>query len=1066
MISEVAPMGGGSSTYNTGEFIELYNPLPADVVFGATDQIISGNTSGTNAAEWQLSLNGKTIKAYGFLLIGDGGVAGADLSFPASKNLSNSGIRSCVQLRNGSTVIDAFGWDPLMTPTLAAETQSFAPSSTSGAKSFERKSSLTATADDLLGNAWDTNNNSVDFFENAAGAMHPQNSSSPIEVHPFSTGGNGSGSASITPASIMVNQSGPFTIALIGDGTSVLDSLVIIIPSGWNWGRNSANVTLGGAGLTSGRVTIATDTIFIGGTAVTKTDSAIIRISSMTAPADPTNSPFIVKTAIKGGVPSQIISPVIVAVTKVTHIVDLHINDNQGVPRAPYAVGAVVTISGIITADLTSAYTDVYVQDETAGVDVYRKYRSFNYTVGDSVTITGAISQFRGLVEIAPDTTQVIFHAHGRPVPEPMLLTASDVNRTFNTDDFSEPNEGRLVRVNNVNYGAANSTITDASGTTGTFIPTTWTAPTGTFDLIGVIKQYKPGTPAPGAPFTADYEVVPRTQSDIILHPGPVMISSPVETNLLPTSVTIAFNTQTPASAVVKYGVVLPYTDSVVVSTPAATQKVVLPGLQPATVYHYQVGASDANGTNFSSDALFITASPASSTGTMNVYFTRSTNSSVSLGENAQTLNVVDKFIARINAAQHTIDLALYSLSGTVGSNIVTALQAARARGVSIRVIVENDNATTAPITALKNGGVPLITDTFDPSNGGDGLMHNKFGIFDGRDRTSAADDWLWTGSWNATDPGNNNDAQNVIEIQDQSLATAYTIEFDEMWGSSTETPNAANSRFGIHKKDNTPHRFSIAGTPVESYFSPSDHTTAHILSELNAANSSINIAMLTFTRDDLAQALIAKESAGKKVHVALDNNTDSGNEYATLLAGGVDIVLKPSTFGGLLHHKYAIIDADKPAETNTVVTGSHNWSSSAETSNNENTLVIRSKRIANLYLQEFKQRYADLGGKDSIVASVTQQGSFIPDAFTLSQNYPNPFNPATTIAFSLPATRFVTLKIFDVLGKEVATLIENKMAAGNYAVRWDAGTMASGMYIYQVKAGEYTATKKLMLLR
>ena len=1066
MISEVAPMGGGSTTFGTGEFVELYNPLPVDVVFGATDQIISGNTSGTNNAEWTLSLGGKTIMAYGFLLIGDAGVTGADLSFPSGKNLSNSGIRSCVQLRNGSTVIDAFGWDPALAPTLTAETKSFTPSSTSGAKSFERKSSSTATGPDLLGNAWDTNNNSVDFFENTGSAMNPQNSSSPIEVNPFSTGGDGSGNAKIFPASIMIGDTSAFVLSLTGDGSSTLDSLVLVIPSGWTWGRTSAGVSLSGGGLAGARLTVVSDTIFVGGTAVTKTDSAIIRVSSLVAPATTGNSIFILKTAIKNGVPKQITSPLVVDVTKLLRITELHINDSQGVPRAPYQVGATVTVSGIITADLNSTYTDVYVQDETAGVDVYRKYRSFNYAVGDSVTITGAISQFRGLVEIAPDTTQVIFHAHGRPVPEPMLLTASDVNRTFNTDDFSEPNEGRLVRVNNVNYGAANSTITDASGTTGTYIPPTMTAPTGTFDLIGVIKQYKPGVATPSAPFTADYEVVPRTQSDIILHPGPVMISSPVETNQLPTGVTIAFNTQSPATAVVKYGVALPYTDSVVVSTPTATQKIVLSGLQSATVYHYQVGTSDSAGFNLSGDALFITASPAASTGTMNIYFTKTTNPTVSLGENAQTVNVADKFIARINAAQHTIDLALYNVSGTVGANIATALLAARTRGLSVRVIIENDNATKAPITTLKNGGVPLITDTFDPGNGGLGLMHNKFGVFDGRDRTSAADDWVWSGSWNATDPGNDDDAQNALEIQDQALATAYTMEFDEMWGSSTESPNAVNSRFGIHKKDNTPHRFSIAGTPVESYFSPSDHTTAHILSELNAANLSINVSMLSFTRDELALALIAKKNAGKKVRVALDNNTDSGNDYAALLAGGVDIVLKPSTYVGLLHHKYAIIDADRPAETNTVVTGSHNWSSAAETSNNENTLIIRSRRIANLYLQEFKQRYAELGGKDTIAVSVLRQGSAVPEVFALSQNYPNPFNPATTIVFTLPATRYVTLKIFDVLGKEVATLIENKMVAGNYAVRWDAATMASGMYIYQLKAGEYTATKKLMLLR
>ena len=118
VMSEVAPMGGSSSTYNTGEFIELYNPLSADVVFGPGVIVASGNVpAGTNAAEWQVSLAGKTIKAYGFFLIGDGGVISTpDIPFPSNKNLANSGVRSCVQLRDGATVIDAFAWDARYRP--------------------------------------------------------------------------------------------------------------------------------------------------------------------------------------------------------------------------------------------------------------------------------------------------------------------------------------------------------------------------------------------------------------------------------------------------------------------------------------------------------------------------------------------------------------------------------------------------------------------------------------------------------------------------------------------------------------------------------------------------------------------------------------------------------------------------------------------------------------------------------------------------------------------------------------------------------------------------------------
>ena len=88
-----------------------------------------------------------------------------------------------------------------------------------------------------------------------------------------------------------------------------------------------------------------------------------------------------------------------------------------------------------------------------------------------------------------------------------------------------------------------------------------------------------------------------------------------------------------------------------------------------------------------------------------------------------------------------------------------------------------------------------------------------------------------------------------------------------------------------------------------------------------------------------------------------MDNNTDSGNEFATLQNAGVDVLLKnlsPSPSSALLHHKYAVIDADKPSPNNVILTGSHNWSSAAETQNDENELIVHSQRIANLYLQEF----------------------------------------------------------------------------------------------------------------
>jgi hypothetical protein len=88
------------------------------------------------------------------------------------------------------------------------------------------------------------------------------------------------------------------------------------------------------------------------------------------------------------------------------------------------------------------------------------------------------------------------------------------------------------------------------------------------------------------------------------------------------------------------------------------------------------------------------------------------------------------------------------------------------------------------------------------------------------------------------------------------------------------------------------------------------------------------------------------------------------------------------------------------------------------------------------------------------------------PTTYRLSQNYPNPFNPATTISFSLPSKSFVSLKVFDMIGKEVATIVSEEMSAGSYSRRWNAASLPSGIYFYRLQAGSFTETKKLVLLR
>ncbi|MEP0861470.1 MAG: T9SS type A sorting domain-containing protein, partial [Ignavibacterium sp.] len=92
--------------------------------------------------------------------------------------------------------------------------------------------------------------------------------------------------------------------------------------------------------------------------------------------------------------------------------------------------------------------------------------------------------------------------------------------------------------------------------------------------------------------------------------------------------------------------------------------------------------------------------------------------------------------------------------------------------------------------------------------------------------------------------------------------------------------------------------------------------------------------------------------------------------------------------------------------------------------------------------------------------------GSEIPATYELAQNYPNPFNPSTKIRYQIPNDGFVTLKIYDILGAEVSTLVNETKVAGKYEVNFDASSLASGVYIYKLTAGSFTSSKKLMVIK
>ncbi|MBI1932431.1 MAG: T9SS type A sorting domain-containing protein [Ignavibacteriales bacterium] len=100
------------------------------------------------------------------------------------------------------------------------------------------------------------------------------------------------------------------------------------------------------------------------------------------------------------------------------------------------------------------------------------------------------------------------------------------------------------------------------------------------------------------------------------------------------------------------------------------------------------------------------------------------------------------------------------------------------------------------------------------------------------------------------------------------------------------------------------------------------------------------------------------------------------------------------------------------------------------------------------------------------LITGINNKTEYLPFKFSLSQNYPNPFNPTTTISYQLPEKSIVTLKVYDILGREIAELVNETKDAGNHEATFDASNLSSGIYYYQIKAGDFVQSKKILLIK
>jgi len=642
----------------------------------------------------------------------------------------------------------------------------------------------------------------------------------------------------------------------------------------------------------------------------------------------------------------------------------LHQNNEDGIPLL---LDDVVRVCGIVTADQFG--NPKYIQDATGGIAIYDN--SFLANLGDEVCLDATVVQYLGLTELE-EVANVETISNGNVV-EPQIIEINDLlsEGMYGIENF----EGELIRVNNIVTdaevwsGNQAYTISDGTGSVGIYVDSDTNlpenlAPINAFDLIGIVGQYDPVSP-----FTTGYQILPRSLDDILSSSGPVITANPQVMDFLDNGMVIYWETDVPTTARINYGQTINYEEGMIeISESETIHTATISGIASATMYHLEVIAISETGETSSGDCAFLTSSSGSS-GEISVFFNKDVNHDYALDADwAQgNIDLVSRLIERMNAAQFSIDVTAYSWS--IGS-VTDALIEAKNRGVSVRFIYDSEH-NQDEVAYIEQAGIPVITNA-DGSGSVSGIMHNKFIIFDARNAQSEADDYLWTGSMNFTSTGTNTNTQNVVLIQDAALAQIYTMEFNEMWGSDTEIPNLDLARFGENKLDNTPHFMKVGEHWIDVYFSPSDAVTNKITNLIQTADESLLFCIYSFTRDEIASAMQNEFDNGITVRGIFDSSLGTGEEYSGM-SNWADVHLDSEY--GVLHHKYLIVDAfgENPA----VLTGSHNWSSSAETVNDENTLIIWNENITGQFLQEFAARYENSAG---VVLPVPEVGCTLGD--------------------------------------------------------------------------------------
>jgi phosphatidylserine/phosphatidylglycerophosphate/cardiolipin synthase-like enzyme len=291
--------------------------------------------------------------------------------------------------------------------------------------------------------------------------------------------------------------------------------------------------------------------------------------------------------------------------------------------------------------------------------------------------------------------------------------------------------------------------------------------------------------------------------------------------------------------------------------------------------------------------------------------------------------SLTEKLIQRIDSAQTSIHIASFE---TDIVDVARALIRARERGVDVRWITDDEyglekdgNPGHGQFKLMSEAGIEIK----DDARGG--LMHNKFWIFDSQT--------VWTGSTNITISGMFEQNNNLIVIESPELAAIYEMQFADMWG----------GLFGARSPSTVAEQSVTAqGTPIQVFFSPEDNAVQYIVPYLQNAQKSIYFMAFSYTQPNLGEAMLDRLANGIPVQGVFET-VGSDTEYSEMkilfCAGGK---MRQDGNFAFMHHKVIIVDE------RFVITGSLNFSDSANKQNNENVIILDNPDIAKLYVEEF----------------------------------------------------------------------------------------------------------------